>query len=67
MKIKVGQIWEEVDPRTVRKVRIEAVVSLDMPKGIQIRNVDKGSLTWASATRFNGRRGGYRLTEDVAG
>ncbi|BDP02708.1 hypothetical protein TUM9868_45770 (plasmid) [Escherichia coli] len=33
-EITVGQIWEEVDPRLIRKVRVVEVASLEGPKGI---------------------------------
>lgn len=31
-EITVGQIWEEVDPRLIRKVRVVEVASLEGPK-----------------------------------
>ncbi len=34
--ITVGQIWEEVEPRLIRKVRVVEVASLEGPKGILI-------------------------------
>lgn len=60
-EITVGQIWEEVDPRLIRKVRVVEVASLEGPKGILIENVESGRKNWASSSRFNGKRGGYRL------
>lgn len=41
-EITVGQIWEEVDPRLIRKVRVVEVASLEGPKGILIENVESG-------------------------
>lgn len=46
--ITVGQIWEEVDPRLIRKVRVVEVASLEGPKGILIENVESGRKNWAS-------------------
>lgn len=62
--IKVGQIWQVVDPRFERRVKIEDIRSLDMPKGILISNVDSGRKSWASAERFKGKRGGFKLVHD---
>lgn len=53
-EITVGQIWEEVDPRLIRKVRVVEVASLEGPKGILIENVESGRKNWASSSRFNG-------------
>ena len=44
--ITVGQIWEEVDPRLIRKVRVVEVASLEGPKGILIENVESGRKNW---------------------
>ena len=52
--ITVGQIWEEVDPRLIRKVRVVEVASLEGPKGILIENVESGRKNWASSSRFKG-------------
>ena len=60
-EIKVGQIWEEVDPRFTRQVVIMEVTSLTQPKGILIMNEVTKRKCWASASRINGKRGGYRL------
>ncbi len=60
-EIKIGQVWEEVDPRFTRQVVIMEVTSLTQPKGIQIMNAQTNRKSWASASRFNGKRGGYRL------
>jgi hypothetical protein len=66
---QVGDIWQEVDPRRTRYVRIEAdgdnhafittVVFSDHFSGWLIA---KGSrLTRAALGRFDGKRGGYKL------
>jgi hypothetical protein len=57
-EITVGQIWEEVDPRLIRKVRVVEVASLEGPKGIQ-------SKTWSLVVR-TGRRH-PALMESVGG
>ena len=72
-EIKVGQIWQEVDPRFPdRFIRVESV--RDWGKGIGIRRVVKSEDMWVEAPRsrsanakterFNGKRGGYRLIEE---
>ncbi|QCJ72229.1 hypothetical protein C9446_20730 (plasmid) [Providencia heimbachae] len=64
-EIKPGQIWEEVDPRytPLRQIEVLEVVSVTGPKGIRIRS-PSGRVVWASAERFSGKRGGYRLAAD---
>ena len=70
IEIKVGQVWEEVDPRLNRKVRVMEVRDGEI-KSVKIANHmgdndNVGRATWASKTRFNGKRGGYRLIKDNA-
>lgn len=62
-EIKIGQLWEEVDPRFSRKVVVLDIVSLTQPKGVLIMNAETQRKNWASAGRFNGKRGGYRLKD----
>lgn len=64
-EIKSGQIWEEVDPRytPLRRIEVLEVVSVTGPKGVRIKS-PSGRVVWASAERFNGKRGGYRLAAD---
>ncbi|WP_254684311.1 hypothetical protein [Providencia heimbachae] len=38
-------------------------MSVTGPKGIRIRS-PSGRVVWASAERFSGKRGGYRLAAD---
>ena len=85
--IRVGQIWQEVDPRKERFIRVISVVpgiavSLRQADigavigAVEIETVGSSPLGWfrlpltrvnhASAARFNGRRGGYKLVEAVA-
>lgn len=61
VEIKTGQLWEEVDPRFSRQVVVLEIVSLTQPKGVLIMNAQNQRKNWASASRFNGKRGGYRL------
>jgi hypothetical protein len=63
--IREGQLWQEVDPRfpelphkRVLGFSPEGKVLLK-PDGIFTR------VTKAKPERFNGKRGGYRLIEDV--
>jgi len=72
--LKVGQIWREVDPRFERFVRIEAINGAEV-QWARVRTVKKYGNVWsatpgarvsnAQAQRFNGKRGGYELVEDV--
>lgn len=76
-QIKAGQIWKEVDPRLERLVRIIQVgePTSSLPGFVQIECVLMGPTGWqrksrtgvtrARASRFNGKRGGYALHEDV--
>lgn len=71
-EIKVGQIWQEVDPRQQRFVRIESTLMRD---AVSIRTVTLRDGTWTDAprsrvshpsrARFSGKRGGYKLHQDV--
>ncbi len=67
-EIKPGQIWEEVDPRytLLRRIEVLELVSVTGPKGVRIKSPN-GRVVWASAERFNGKRGGYRLAADQSG
>jgi hypothetical protein len=72
-RIEVGQIWREVDPRRERFVRV-----LNVSEGVvKIRTVNpawkhvsgrwkeayRSRPSYAEASRFNGKRGGYALHE----
>jgi len=68
-EIKVGQEWEEADPRFSRRVKVLEVREGEV-KSVKIANVgaspnSTGRATWASKARFNGKRGGYKLVRDV--
>lgn len=74
-EVKVGQIWREVDPLRLfdRHIQIEHI--LPGRAGIVSRTVLKYENLWVPAPRsrssyggkerFNGKRGGYELVEDV--
>jgi hypothetical protein len=74
--IKAGQIWKEVDPRHERFIRILGDYGND-PTYVVIETVCQYSVTkdWykkpatrtgrAERARFNGKRGGYVLHQDV--
>lgn len=69
IEIQVGQEWVEVDPRFSRRVRVLEVRAGDV-KSVKIANVGPGLVghgraTWASKTRFNGKRGGYKLVKEA--
>jgi len=62
-EIKIGQIWQEVDPR-FEELPHKVVIGFEdgkvviSPIGIFARK------TKAKPERFNGKRGGYRLIKD---
>lgn len=72
--IKVGQIWQEVDDRFIRFVRVEFIQNewCKQPHAfVDIVTVKKNSdnewvrskgsrLSPANTMRFNGKKGGYR-------
>ena len=73
-ELKIGQIWHEVDPRSVRFIKILDITN--GRRGILIRTVtrsqyekawihpERSKNTHADRERFNGKRGGYALYED---
>jgi len=66
-EIKVGQEWEEVDPRFSRRVKVLEVREGEV-KSVRIANIGASYYStgrWASKARFNGKRGGYKLVRDV--
>ena len=67
VEVKVGQIWQEVDPRHFVDRR---VVSIDVIGGgttgyVYTVGVDTGVKTRCNIKRFHGKRGGYRLVKDA--
>jgi hypothetical protein len=72
---KRGQIWREVDPRFTRYAKVIDFARFKSGDRIQLRSVSKSPAgwetvphsrpTWCDLKRFNGRRGGYELHEDV--
>ena len=58
-EIKVGQRWQDADPRMHHRIVTILEVRPGSVKNILIEYA--GRKTWASANRFNGKRGGYRL------
>ncbi len=73
--LKVGQIWQEVDPRLERYIRISGIscgVALietveQLVDGVTWRHKPKTKRNGEAAlTRFTGKRGGYKLYQDVA-
>lgn len=72
-KLLAGQIWKECDPRFERFIRIEGVSG--HRRGITTRTVIERDGSWieaprsranyCDAERFNGKRGGYALWQDV--
>jgi hypothetical protein len=67
IEVRIGQVWEEVDPRFLRHVTVREIGSILVSNepSIEIEG-PTGKLTKARLSRFNGKRGGYRLVKDVA-
>ena len=68
----VGQIWREVDPRFVRRIKILSV--RPGRRGVEIRTVYRDTVgnwiftsgsrvSYADHERFSGKRGGYEFVE----
>lgn len=69
----IGDIWQEADPRFERYVEITGLDSQgnNGTGAVQILTVyrtpetigwkSRGGYRWAKLTRFNGKRGGYKL------
>jgi hypothetical protein len=56
-----GSRWQEVDPRCEGRI-VEVVYGFDViERKVRIKNTATGRITWARISRFNGKRGGYRL------
>jgi len=65
--IKVGQIWQEVDPRFVGPHKTVAGFDPDGKVQLSVQvGVGKVRITKAKPERFNGKRGGYQLIKDVS-
>jgi len=73
-RIRILQIWQEVDPRFERKVRVEKILE-DGRIGILTversengwRPMDGSRIRYADPNRFNGKRGNYKLVEEAPG
>lgn len=63
--IKVGQHWKECDPRFERTVEIIAIDEKQTIRPIQIRGLQSGRTAYADRKRFNGKRSGYKLVQDI--
>lgn len=75
IEVKVGQTWQEVDPRHERIVSVIDLGEIDATvytksKGIYSAKRERvpavrlqcgNRRTWAKLSRFTGKRGGYRL------
>ena len=61
--VRVGQLWQEVDPRfpDLQHRRVMHVSS-DL---VLLTCANEKRVSVCSRKRFNGRRGGYRLVQDV--
>lgn len=63
-EIKIGQVWQEVDPH-FPNLPHKTVVGFDDGKVIISTSGLFNRTTKAKPERFNGKRGGYRLIKDV--
>lgn len=74
-EVKVGQVWQEMDPRFLRLVEVLKVLKADPKRpreptvqiktiGFQGKFVDRRP-TWTTPKRFNGKHGGFVLYKDV--
>ena len=61
VELKVGQRWQEVDPRFDRVVEVLGW-STDAGK-VQIRGLGERRISWANVSRFNGKLRGYAPLE----
>ena len=70
MEIEIGSVWQEVDPRFERYIRVVELSEDEI--FIQTCDADgkikpKARVTRPVAERFNGKRGGYRYVGRVWG
>ena len=65
IEIKIGQVWEEVDPRHIWQRRVIGFGTLKNAGKVQLRGIESGRVSYARPDRFNGNRGGYRLVEEL--
>lgn len=63
-EIKIGQYWQEVDPR-FPDLPLKKVIGFESGKVILVTEGIFSRKTKAKVERFNGKRGGYRLIRDV--
>jgi hypothetical protein len=65
IEIKIGQEWQEVDPRYKRV--IEVVGFCDETNKVIVKTIVPctGRLTKAMRERFNGKRGCYKLISET--
>jgi hypothetical protein len=78
--LKLGQVWRECDPRETRFVRIlnlkpgrrgVLICTMVMTGDGSVESphawvpASRSHARWADHERFNGKRGGYELYEDV--
>lgn len=72
IRIETNQIWQEVDPRRERFIKVlevkgdTATIQTVRNVGPTWERVPKTAMRlWANISRFNGKRGGYKLHQDV--
>lgn len=65
-KLRVWDVWKEVDPRIQRFVQIEDLRAMVAIRTVVLKDgrwvaAPKSRVSYAHAERFNGKRGGYAL------
>lgn len=62
-EIKIGQKWQEVDPRFIRKLVVVGFCEKTGKVVLKTTGLN-GRKTKAMPERFNGKRGGYKLVTE---
>lgn len=65
IEIKVGQVWQEVDPR---HEWIRQVIGFGTGRNagkVELAGIESGRVSYARPDRFNGKRSGYKLVKEA--
>jgi len=61
--VRVGQIWQETDPRTARQIQVMEVKVVKA----RVETMDTGRSSWVRLDRFRSGNTGYRLVSSDKG
>ena len=64
--VKVGQVWEDCDPRVKRTLEI-VEIDVSSPEGgarVRVRS-SRGAMSWIKASRLKPGSKGYKLVKDA--